>query len=128
MISLQLRSVGCLLCVVRLYVRMHSPSLLSFLVTVFYFLVLPLPTFSFFFFFNDTATTEIYTLSLHDALPIYFAADDLPAGDHHQHGDEAVQQDEQDRNAVHAEVIVHVEAGDPGRELDELHEIGRAHV
>src|SRR2546430_11917642 len=27
--------------------------------------------FCFFFFFNDTATTEIYTLSLHDALPIY---------------------------------------------------------
>src|SRR2546426_5893327 len=27
---------------------------------------------SFFFFFNDTATTEIYTLSLHDALPISF--------------------------------------------------------
>src|SRR5215218_5814537 len=27
-------------------------------------------SFSFFFFFNDTATTEIYTLSLHDALPI----------------------------------------------------------
>src|SRR2546425_2272731 len=26
---------------------------------------------SFFFFFNDTATTEIYTLSLHDALPIF---------------------------------------------------------
>src|SRR5216683_3953892 len=26
--------------------------------------------FVFFFFFNDTATTEIYTLSLHDALPI----------------------------------------------------------
>ena len=25
-----------------------------------------------FFLFNDTATTEIYTLSLHDALPIYF--------------------------------------------------------
>src|SRR2546430_15932802 len=25
-----------------------------------------------FFFFNDTATTEIYTLSLHDALPILF--------------------------------------------------------
>src|SRR2546428_1742101 len=32
---------------------------------------LPLsPTGSVFFFFNDTATTEIYTLSLHDALPI----------------------------------------------------------
>src|SRR5438874_10381111 len=28
-----------------------------------------------FFFFNDTATTEIYTLSLHDALPIYFFHD-----------------------------------------------------
>src|SRR5574338_1179056 len=27
-------------------------------------------SFYFFFFFNDTATTEIYTLSLHDALPI----------------------------------------------------------
>src|SRR2546429_994530 len=27
---------------------------------------------TFFFFFNDTATTEIYTLSLHDALPISF--------------------------------------------------------
>ena len=26
---------------------------------------------SFLFFFNDTATTEIYTLSLHDALPIF---------------------------------------------------------
>src|SRR2546422_6415852 len=29
-------------------------------------------TFFLFFFFNDTATTEIYTLSLHDALPISF--------------------------------------------------------
>src|SRR6185436_20895580 len=28
----------------------------------------------FFFFFNDTATTEIYTLSLHDALPINIGA------------------------------------------------------
>src|SRR3989440_12442660 len=27
---------------------------------------------SLFFFFNDTATTEIYTLSLHDALPIFY--------------------------------------------------------
>src|SRR5256886_10702566 len=30
----------------------------------------PLALLFFFFFFNDTATTEIYTLSLHDALPI----------------------------------------------------------
>src|SRR2546426_9975099 len=42
-----------------------SPPFCSFLffVLIFYF-------FFFFFFFNDTATTEIYTLSLHDALPI----------------------------------------------------------
>src|SRR3989441_9325426 len=32
----------------------------------------------FFFFFNDTATTEIYTLSLHDALPIYKAEKAAP--------------------------------------------------
>src|SRR2546430_17243466 len=31
-----------------------------------------------FFFFNDTATTEIYTLSLHDALPISCARHDPP--------------------------------------------------
>src|SRR5256885_12860499 len=33
----------------------------------------------FFFFFNDTATTEIYTLSLHDALPICISLRSLPA-------------------------------------------------
>src|SRR5256886_12133398 len=31
---------------------------------------MPRVSYSIFFFFNDTATTEIYTLSLHDALPI----------------------------------------------------------
>src|SRR6266511_3833921 len=38
----------------------------------FYYLlfILLMKLFFFFFFFNDTATTEIYTLSLHDALPI----------------------------------------------------------
>src|SRR3712207_8865428 len=35
-----------------------------------------------FFFFNDTATTEIYTLSLHDALPICAAKGN---DEHHQH-------------------------------------------
>src|SRR2546425_11531643 len=34
----------------------------------------------FFFFFNDTATTEIYTLSLHDALPIYHERHPVRAG------------------------------------------------
>src|SRR2546426_8593814 len=32
------------------------------------------PALLYFFFFNDTATTEIYTLSLHDALPIFAIA------------------------------------------------------
>src|SRR5688572_32986528 len=44
-----------------------------------------------FFFFNDTATTEIYTLSLHDALPIFSSGRELrrfhhagsTRGDHH---------------------------------------------
>src|SRR5256885_16764808 len=46
------------------------------LFTMFYFTISsPLLTIGFFFFFfNDTATTEIYTLSLHDALPISFDA------------------------------------------------------
>src|SRR5256885_12131639 len=53
---------------------MHSPtprSILSPYTTLF-----PLtspPELALFFFFNDTATTEIYTLSLHDALPISLA-------------------------------------------------------
>src|SRR5256714_15507941 len=34
----------------------------------------------FFFFFNDTATTEIYTLSLHDALPIWRVRSLIPRG------------------------------------------------
>src|SRR3989442_3833589 len=41
-----------------------------------------------FFFFNDTATTEIYTLSLHDALPIWQERHHFPGGNqaalHHQ--------------------------------------------
>src|SRR5260370_13721787 len=41
---------------------------MSFLLLYFFFF--------FFFFFNDTATTEIYTLSLHDALPISMAFTD----------------------------------------------------
>src|SRR2546429_3197957 len=42
--------------------------------SLFYFEMTPAPLTSFFFFFNDTATTEIYTLSLHDALPIFLVA------------------------------------------------------
>src|SRR2546428_13489353 len=38
--------------------------------TLYFFMYMFLLTMFSFFFFNDTATTEIYTLSLHDALPI----------------------------------------------------------
>src|SRR5215213_11898060 len=41
---------------------------------IFSLFTLTLLFFFFFFFFNDTATTEIYTLSLHDALPIAHSA------------------------------------------------------
>src|SRR2546429_8918632 len=41
------------------------------LFSLFFFLCFTFLLIFFFFFFNDTATTEIYTLSLHDALPIY---------------------------------------------------------
>src|SRR3712207_9524200 len=45
-----------------------------------------------YFFFNDTATTEIYTLSLHDALPISGRLDDVVVelGAHEGHQDRAV--------------------------------------
>src|SRR3712207_8974672 len=42
--------------------------------------------YSVFFFFNDTATTEIYTLSLHDALPIWAKrSGGMGLVDHHAH-------------------------------------------
>src|SRR5687768_18371604 len=46
-----------------------------------WFTVMTLSSF-FFFFFNDTATTEIYTLSLHDALPICLVEDLAKGGRH----------------------------------------------
>src|SRR5256885_17053413 len=64
---------------------------------------------SFFFFFNDTATTEIYTLSLHDALPISApgekqrhqgrADENRPVGfQHGQVGDPGARETEQDQD------------------------------
>src|SRR5205823_13729685 len=47
-----------------------TSSLFIFFFLVSYMLNLATLYFFFFFFFNDPATTEIYTLSLHDALPI----------------------------------------------------------
>ena len=45
---------------------------------LYYFFFVVVVVFLLFFFFNDTATTEIYTLSLHDALPICIKSGALP--------------------------------------------------
>src|SRR5438309_10248267 len=51
-----------------MYSTIYVLKFLSVLFTFFWYFTL---SFFFFFFFNDTATTEIYTLSLHDALLIF---------------------------------------------------------
>ena len=52
--------------------------------------------------------------------------DHFPAGDHHQRREKAVEQDEQHRNAVHAQMVMDVEAADPVLQLDKLHVAGRS--
>src|SRR5260370_41596116 len=71
------------------------------------------PVSSSFFFFNDTATTEIYTLSLHDALPIYHeqsrgrqirterAEHVLEGRDHEKHDDGHDDEGHNDRSEEH---------------------------
>src|SRR5574340_1763966 len=54
---------------------MHRRLLFYIFIFLFFFILFPF-LYPFFFFFNDTATTEIYTLSLHDALPISRRLDD----------------------------------------------------
>src|SRR5258706_14131431 len=82
----------------------------------------------FFFFFNDTATTEIYTLSLHDALPISF--EEALVGLRHMLERIAVYDDDR---RVHAALvrIAHLGAVDArllGRlELYGLHQQAREH-
>src|SRR5687768_18518337 len=93
---------------------------------LFYFLISLLSLF--FFFFNDTATTEIYTLSLHDALPIYTGnAEDHRDGLAHttlrvirieRRADEDAYVEGQSHDQQHAERARHETAA----------EIGRAHV
>src|SRR2546429_758725 len=56
----------------------------------------------FLFFFNDTATTEIYTLSLHDALPIYFERQSIvPANEEKSDGDLVHREREDERSEEH---------------------------
>src|SRR2546430_12607129 len=54
----------------------------------------------FFFFFNDTATTEIYTLSLHDALPIYAPPPERQADEIQRHAKHSVDRGLQDRKST----------------------------
>src|SRR5687768_18235951 len=59
---------------------LYSPHLVCAYLLAFFFTCPLSPSFtqpSLLFFFNDTATTEIYTLSLHDALPIYIPREEL---------------------------------------------------
>src|SRR2546427_11130798 len=104
---------------------------------IFFFAGSSSPHISFFFFFNDTATTEIYTLSLHDALPISTAlrphARDSPAaGDAvAPHADPLLLNHiamalDQQLAAVGAPRML--PASDPARKIARIHEIGRAHV
>src|SRR3989449_10783890 len=62
--------------------RLHVSRLSYTVFYLFFWLTLRSAPFSFFFFFNDTATTEIYTLSLHDALPISIVTGWLVVGGH----------------------------------------------
>src|SRR2546425_13061436 len=91
--------------------------------------------FFFFFFFNDTATTEIYTLSLHDALPILMLehrAQPLLDDERREHLGERRRHGLEPRlRAAEVDVRVHGEAyprQQPAlaQEVRARHEIGRA--
>src|SRR5947208_11154988 len=78
----------------------------------------------FFFFFNDTATTEIYTLSLHDALPIYACVFALPPMLGLHHGDPA--QIIGPRGGIYRHIVLdeHVDAEDrKSTRLNSSHQI-----
>src|SRR2546423_2799261 len=66
----------------------------------------------FFFFFNDTATTEIYTFSLHDALPISEPQPDDARPDHQQPLRHLGEHQRAGRG--HDRVLVDVDAREPG--------------
>src|SRR6266542_2770830 len=64
---------------------LSSIFLIYFFFFIYFLVLFVFSSFFFFFFFNDTATTEIYTLSLHDALPIPCASPS-PPGQWHEPG------------------------------------------
>src|SRR6266496_539367 len=61
---------------------------------------------SFVFFFNDTATTEIYTLSLHDALPIFYLSQSWPLRSHNENSGSVEVEDRKSTrlNSSHVEI------------------------
>src|ERR1043165_10231815 len=59
----------------------------------------------FFFFFNDTATTEIYTLSLHDALPIWAPGGHRRAGCGHR-GDARILRSEEHTSELQSRGLI----------------------
>src|SRR2546422_3542705 len=81
--------------------------------------------FSLFFFFNDTATTEIYTLSLHDALPIYQPTDDV--SERRADGDRGEEDREHPAASLAREVVGQERRGDRavGRFTDAHRSSGR---
>src|SRR2546429_4362196 len=109
----------------------------------------PICVFSFFF-FNDTATTEIYTLSLHDALPIFFRATIRLMGQRIEDSPQVKQMVEKvtglyeqfiklSQSLNYDTMIAAARGDDPSRlsdtiaanlqlPVDEKQEIGRAHV
>src|SRR6266704_3486366 len=72
----------------------HFKVLLVFINSIIFICRLYIDIVSFFFFFNDTATTEIYTLSLHDALPIRLVTADSSSPFHHQQRHEGCRSEE----------------------------------
>src|SRR3989449_5829553 len=104
------------------------------------------PQFVFFFFFNDTATTEIYTLSLHDALPISrrrqavrarggadhhepAAPDELRARPRHPHrGERGRSRHGASRDLGQSRLAEHLPRTLYARHRRPEEEIGRAHV
>src|SRR5256885_7012916 len=96
-----------------------------------------LPLFSSFFFFNDTATTEIYTLSLHDALPIYRFCEDFRRESFHPRPELLPFGSQQIENLqlgsglgfLRVEPVHHAEKVEANQSSETLFvEIGRAHV
>src|SRR2546423_15541669 len=69
------------------------------------------------FFFNDTATTEIYTLSLHDALPISIPEDDEKAQQKLEHYYEIL------RERIFREQVIEKHRRPDGRAFDEIRPI-----